>query len=70
MILAKCVTCNGVYAPLQDDGAKYYHVCSTFVDVDGKTEKVRDQARNENVKGGTAADRGDAKATGKGTITV
>jgi hypothetical protein len=30
----KCLTCNGVYAPLLPDGMRYFHACPPLTDAD------------------------------------
>lgn len=62
MSINQCTSCNGMYATVQADGSRYFHVCPPGV--------VPADVRNENTLSSAAQDAKTIKSAGKGIKTV
>ncbi len=73
----KCLTCGGVFDPVQADGTSYFHVCPPNVDKITSATAPRANARDENVDQDKRAALGEhatrdqvCKAPGLGVVDV
>lgn len=60
--MVKCVSCNGVYTPVQADGTRYFHVCPPLVTyVDGAGHLLTPQQIDDAFKGDKPPARVDVR---------
>lgn len=64
--LYQCLSCGGVYQPIQPDGMLYFHACPPLTTADPTRIMERPDKRDENLAPGGTPELACIKAEGRG----